>query len=279
MEPKPFVKWIGGKARMINDILPLIHDFDGNYYEPFVGGGALFIYLLNSGKLKKQKIFINDINENLINVYRVIKEDLPSLLKELEKKRYKTINKTTYNTLRDRYNDIKDDNTNFYVEKASLFIYLNKTGFNGMYRENKEGKFNIPFGKMNNPNIYDESNFVKLSKLFNDYEVEFSSENCFNFIESRIDYIKSNDFIYFDPPYYNSFSSYHKEIFNKESHLKLNILFKRLKSTVLLSNSNEEFIKELYKDHSFYYRDIKYSVSGNKSSRSITSKEILILKK
>jgi len=160
--PKPFVKWVGGKRQLIPELIKRIPKNFNNYFEPFVGGGALFFELYNLGILKNKKAFLFDINEELINSYLVIKHSPAQLIEKLKYFK-KNHNETFYYQIRN-LDRSEEYHTIDKITKAARFIYLNKTCFNGLYRVNKKGQFNVPIGKYKNPLIVDEENIFAVSE-------------------------------------------------------------------------------------------------------------------
>lgn len=249
--PKPFVKWAGGKNALVVEFEKkgLIPKHFNNYFEPFIGGGAVFFYLFNNNYIKN-KSYLIDINKELINTYNCIKKRHTILIDQL-KILNEMISSTDYYILRDEFNSLKIKNKLSIAEKnrkAALFIYLNKTCYNGLYRENKSGEFNVPFGDYKNPKILDEYNLNCVSsalKNSNIYSHDFN--HC-------IRYAKKGDFVYFDPPYLPlsktaNFTSYSKNNFNMDDQLRLVETFSQLTDKnvlVLLSNSYHEDIKNIY---------------------------------
>lgn len=269
INPKPFLKWVGGKGQLLEQFKNLFPKKYNKYYEPFVGGGAVFFYL------KPESGHINDINEVLINTYKIIKtkpHDLIELLRDLEDKFHKSKDenkKEFYYDIREKFNDIKKPN----LQKSAYLIFLNKTCFNGMYRENSKGGFNVPFGQYKNPTILNESNILEVSKLLKHIEITNTS------FEECLENAEKGDFIYFDPPYYplnktSSFTTYSKDNFLEKEQEKLASLFKKLDKKgcyVMLSNSNTEFIEKLYKGY-----NIK-KIYANRMINSVSSKRGKIL--
>lgn len=252
---KPFVKWAGGKGGLlsqINDYYPNELK-NGNiecYIEPFVGGGAVLIDVLQRFDIKKAYAF--DINSELINSYNVIKnnvEDLISVLKILEDE-YIGLNQEErqeyYYNVRKIYNSFKLKEGKTSIFKASQFIFLNRTCFNGLYRVNKNDEFNVPMGKYKNPTICDKENLRALSKLIQN--VEFK---CVDYKEA-LEYSNENTFVYFDPPYRplnvtSGFTSYTKEDFDDEDQEALAEFYRTLNTTkakLMLSNSNPKNTNE-----------------------------------
>ncbi|RZD15573.1 MAG: DNA adenine methylase [Candidatus Acididesulfobacter guangdongensis] len=239
--PKPFIKWAGGKRQLIEELISLFPANYNRYFEPFIGGGALFF------AIQPENAYISDINPELINLYNVVKNDVDSLIEDL--RRYKNTEEEFYKI---RNLDRKPSYKKFSkVRKASRFIYLNKTCYNGLYRTNSDGYFNVPFGFYKNPNIIDEKNLKVCSELLKKTEIALSP---FSAIESKI---KTGDFVYFDPPYMpisktSSFTKYYKDDFDVDAQFELKELCDRLtKKRVyfMLSNSYSELILNLYKQY------------------------------
>ena len=251
--PKPFVKWAGGKGALVEEYskLGLIPLKFNRYFEPFLGGGAMFFYLWRRGVIKNEA-YLSDINKELISTYKIIKEDVNSLISQLEKLKDKYSEEMFYH-FRTEYNKLKKlDVLNFQmrVRKAALFIYLNKTCYNGLYRENRKGEFNVPFGRYKNPNILDEENLRWVNKA-----LQNAILSVCDFEECALK-AKEGDFVYFDPPYIPisstaSFTSYHQRDFTIEDQERLAKVIEKLSSRgvyVLLSNASHPEIKRLYKD-------------------------------
>lgn len=273
MKIKPFLKWAGGKTKLLPEIRKHIPDNFGDYHEPFVGGGAVFLDLLSRGILRGKKVYISDINENLINCYRVIQQDVQSLITELEKQEYKNT-KEQYYTNRKEFNRLKKLNSpETNIQRASLFIYLNKTGFNGMYRENKSGEYNIPYGKMTVKDLGCNIAplLTEISRLIRDCDCHFY---CRDYSVS-LELVGLFDFVYIDSPYDNTFSDYDKSCFTRKNQELLASKLKQLECKVLVSNSNTDFTRELYKDYHLYIVSSRYSIGANSSSRGMFS-EMLV---
>ena len=240
-KPKPFVKWVGGKRQLLRQFRELglypPEDFNpmtNTYYEPFVGGGAVFFDLL------PKNAELSDLNNELVTTYNVIKNNVDELIQSLQKHIY---DKEYYLEVRaKKVEDLSD------VEVASRFIFLNRTGFNGLYRVNKSGQFNVPFGRYNNPVICDEDNLRRVSNALQD--VTITHQDYKHVLKTA----KSGDFIYLDPPYYpinatSSFTSYTAEGFLEKEQTELRNTFVMLHEKgcfVMLSNSDTPFINELY---------------------------------
>ncbi len=252
---KPFLKWAGGKAGLLDMLLPFVPKDFSAYFEPFVGGGALFFALqnqrffsANAPHLKPiKKVVLSDKNAELINAYKAIQASPSEVLGEL-KTLQENHNKESFYTIRnlDRSADFASLDCVF---RAARFIYLNKTCFNGLCRYNSKGQFNTPMGSYTNPKIYDEDLILNAHNALQGAEIkntDFASV-CGN--------AQKGDFVYFDPPYFplnktSSFVSY-TDNFLESEQIRLCETFKILESKgvkVLQSNSNTEFIRELYKD-------------------------------
>lgn len=257
---KPFLKWAGGKTQLLSKIdnYLIFDDSIYKYVEPFVGGGAVLFHVLNNYRPKE--IYINDINSSLIDAYSVVKSnvnDLINLLSEIETE-YITLDederKNYFYNKREIFNILKKANENV-LEKSALMIFLNKTCFNGLYRENKSGEFNVPHGKYKNPKICDRENLLAVSNKLKNVEIYCCDyKNLENFIDA-------NTLVYFDPPYKplskSGFTSYSKSGFNDDNQVELSQFFKDLNekgAKVFLSNSDPKsndgdlFFDDLYKD-------------------------------
>jgi len=243
---KPFLKWVGGKTQLLPQITALMPASYNRYFEPFLGGGALFF------ALKPQSAVINDINKTLIHTYRTIKHDVEQLITDLQalETTYHALNhdarKAYFYERRDEFNSIDHPDH----RKAVLMIFLNKTCFNGMYRENSKGKFNVPFGDYKQPKICDPDNLRAANRLLQGVEPLNTS------YRQAVAEAQAGDFVYLDPPYHplnatSSFTSYSIDNFSAQDQTDLRDLFKELDQRgckVMLSNSSAEFIKESYKD-------------------------------
>lgn len=241
IEARPFIKWAGGKKQLLDKLLAFAPSSFENYFEPFLGGGAFFFKLSALGKIKKAHL--NDCNTELITAYKTIKEKPLELIKELSSGKY-------LNTEKDFYK-IRAENPKNELEKTARFIYLNKTAFNGLYRVNSKGGFNVPFGKYKNPAILDKENILAVNKK----ALQTDELTCLDF-EQAVEKSGKNDFVYFDPPYQPrsktaSFTQYTEKDFIEKDQQRLYNCFKRLDRkgcSVMLSNSYTEFIKDLYKE-------------------------------
>lgn len=271
---KPFLKWAGGKRDLVGFITKFMpKDFEA-YFEPFVGGGALFFALYENRILDNKKVFLNDKNKELINAFSIIQNSPKELLKHLEKLQLSHSKENFYQIRNlDRDEDFLQKDKIF---RAARFIYLNKTCFNGLCRYNAKGEFNTPIGSYKNPKIYDERLIINASKALQEVKIL-----CSDFMQIA-KMAKRNDFVYFDPPYFplnptSSFTSYIDNFLEKE-HLRLFEIFKNLDLKgvkVLQSNSNSPFIKELYKDFEFIEIQAKRAINCKGDKRGKIT-EVLI---
>lgn len=290
---KPFVKWAGGKGSLLNQInkyypISLKKGEIDCYIEPFIGGGAVLIDILQNYKVKEAYAF--DINLDLINSYNVIKNNVNKLIDKLKMKEKEFLSldledrKEYFYNIRNEYNSYKLQKNEISVDKAVQFIFLNKTCFNGLYRVNKSGNFNVPMGNYKNPKICDEKNLKKLSKLIKKVKFEYGD------YKSSKKYVKENTFIYFDPPYRplnitSGFTSYTKEDFNDENQRELAKFYKELSDKdikIMLSNSNpkntnkeDNFFEDIYNEFNINEVYAKRMINANSGGRGEIS-ELLI---
>lgn len=229
-----FLKWAGNKAKLIQQISPYIPEEFGDYYEPFLGSGAMFFYLCSKG-LIKNKAFLSDANTDLINCFDQVKIDhkLLSLM----------LSPMAANHSKDYYYSVRSVEPSVPSAKAARFIYLNKTAFNGVYRVNKSGQFNVPFGYYEKPAIHQPSVLKTCSSYLQSAEIKSCNYSL------SLKGVKPGDFVYIDPPYHGCFSTYTVSPFKEKQHRELASVFYHLVSLgakVLLSNSDTEFVRDLY---------------------------------
>ena len=274
-EYQPFVKWVGGKRGLFKQMLPLFPKKFNNYFEPFVGGGAVFFELCSRGLLENKKIVLSDINTELINTYQVIKNSPKELIKNLQKYKDKH-SKEFYYQIREldrskNYKSLSD------IEKATRFIYLNKTCFNGLYRVNKKGYFNTPMGSYKNPNIADIETILNASEALQNATILYQP------FDEVLNQAKKDDLVYFDPPYYplnatSNFTSYDSNCFLEEEQFRLFETFDKLAQQgvkVVESNSDTKFIKELYKNYDIQIVNANRFINSKSSGRGKIN-EVLI---
>jgi len=277
---RPFVKWAGGKGSLIpqlNNFYPyeLKNGTIERYIEPFVGGGAVLIDILQ--KYDIQEVYAFDINIDLINSYNIIKNNVEELINNLKQMETEYLQleqeerKNYFYNIRNEYNNYELEENEQNVQRAAQFIYLNRTCFNGLYRVNKNGKFNVPMGNYKNPTICDEDNLRQLSELIQNVEFQYGDYS------RSMEYVTENTFVYFDPPYRplnvtSGFTSYTKEDFNDDNQRELATFYRELNeqnAKLMLSNSNPKNINE--DDHFFDNIYQGFNINQIQASRMINA--------
>lgn len=286
----PILKWAGGKTQIIKEVINKFPNEINNYYEAFIGGGSVFLELLKlieTDKIKiNGKIYLNDLNSDLINLYSIIKKDTSILFSNIDglidnynkakmvkyeaRHKYninldesieeyvKKSKSDVYYYYRDLYNTTKDTNL-----KTALFLFLNKTCYRGLFREGPNG-FNVPFGNYKNPTIYNKDEIIELNKLFNKYNVQFLNLD----FEKFSDNIEKDDFVYFDPPYYplkkTSFTSYKDDSFYEKHEVLVNLCNKLNISDIKFVHSNSycKFNLDKYKDYDIQKIECKRRINS-----------------
>ena len=290
-ELKPFLKWVGGKGQLINEIEKLL-PIDGEkvltkYAEPMVGGGALLFSILS--KYDFEELYISDINAELINAYIVVRDNIALLVEKLTEMQavFLPMNengrKYFYYNARDKFNALQLSQETA-VEKAALFIFLNKTCFNGLYRVNKKGQFNVPMGAYKNPTICDENNLRNISNALQNVEIV-----CGDYTLSE-SFIDNNTFVYIDPPYRpisetSAFTSYNSDSFDDNEQIRLSQYIERIDKVgakVVLSNSDPKnvnpddmFFDDLYKSFKIHRVEATRAINSKAEKRGKIS-ELLI---
>ena len=267
----PVVKWVGGKRQLLTEIDKYIPSHFSTYYEPFLGGGAVFF------NLQSQKAVVNDINEELINLYQVIKDNVEELIVDLKKHKN---GPDYFYSIRELDRDIEVYEKLTPVERASRIHYLNKTCYNGLFRVNSQGQFNVPFGRYKKPNIVNETTLRAVSNYFNSAKITFK---CCDF-EEALKGARKGSFIYFDPPYdpvsdTSSFTGYDKGGFDRQEQIRLKKLCDKLNRRgikFLLSNSETEFILDLYRDYNIETVQAKRSINSKGNKRGEVN-EVLVM--
>lgn len=271
MKVAPFLKWAGGKRQLLNQIKERMPKEYNDYYEPFIGGGAVLF------ELQPEKATINDINTSLINVYRQVKyntEEFIELVNKLDSEMWED-GKEYYLNIREKYNDklLKEE---YDLELAALFTFMNKHCFNGLYRVNKKGLFNVPYNKSRRTSIEEDAvrETAKYLKTVNILEGDFE-EACKG--------AKKGDFIFFDSPYAplnpTSFEAYTKEGFDVESHKRLAELYDELTERgcyCMLTNHNTEFINELYSNKGYRIDVVSVKRMINSDASNRKGEEVII---
>lgn len=255
---KPLLKWAGGKRQLLPYLILNIPEKFSVYYEPFAGGLALLLELYNSGRLKRA--LISDVNPDLIELYKLIKNRSYDIIEELQNMKFKN-KEDDYYRARDLYNSL---DTRENPEKAALMIYLNRHSYNGLYRVNSSGRFNVPFGRYSNPSMPSAETITSFSRSLRNVEILNQD------FESAVSKATENDFVYFDPPYdpvsrSSNFTSYSSGGFDPEQQIRLSSVFKEVSdrgSNVMESNSDSPLIYGLYRN---------YRISRIKARRNINS--------
>jgi DNA adenine methylase len=263
--PRPFLKWAGGKNRLIAQYQPYLPTQIQTYYEPFLGGGALFFYL------QPQCAILSDINPELVNVYTCVRNSVEDVIAQLN-----------YHAARhshDYYYQIRSHEPNLPIERAARLIYLNKTCFNGLYRVNSQGQFNVPMGQYKNPKICDPDLLrVASIALQNAKLIEQPFAQILNAFPS------TQDFVYFDPPYHplsetSNFTGYSRSSFTEADQIHLRDTFITLAAQgikVALSNSDSPFIRELYRDFQIYTIAASRSINSQPTKRGKINEVFII---
>ncbi len=271
---RPFLKWAGGKSKLIEQYIPYFPQSFSNYYEPFLGGGAVFFYFC-SVRPDTNKL-ISDINPELINTYSCIKNNVEPLILLLSTHQIQH-NKDYYYKMRSSaIAPVRSHGEGSDIERAARFIYLNKTCFNGLYRENSQGQFNVPMGKYKNPTICNTDLLRSASVALQSATVSLKSYESINAKNEQ-------DFVYFDPPYYplsstSNFTTYSRYVFKEAEQIELRDKFAQLANRgvkVMLSNSDCAFVRELYSDFNIYEISASRAINSKAEKRGKIT-EVLI---
>lgn len=260
------IHWVGGKSKIIKHIQPFIPQHN-RYIEPFIGGGALFFHLKNENSI------INDINKEIINLYQVVASNPEQLMQQVDL--------ICSNYSEAQYYSTRSIIPECHIKQAARTLFLNKTCFNGLYRQNKKGLFNVPWGKkIKCPVIYKKEKILEASDLLKN--TQMLSQD----FETIIDLAKEGDFVYCDPPYEplsltSSFNSYHASGFSQQDQIRLKEACKRAQqrgATVVISNSSAEFIKNLYKEEEMYIIQVNRVVNSKASARGGVDEVIVVMR-
>ena len=258
LSARPFIKWAGGKARLLAQYKPYLPKQFERYHEPFLGGGALFFHLAPHLRAAGKIAYLSDVNPELVNVYQCVRDRLPSLISLLAEHQEQH-SKTHYYSVRQRI-------TTDPIRRAARFIYLNKTCYNGLYRENSKGRFNVPMGRYKNPRICAPELLQAASAALQIAEI---SQRPFSAVLDKA--INADDFVYFDPPYHplsstSKFTAYSRYPFGEKEQIALRDIVVELvakRAQVLASNSDCSFIRNLYNN---------FEIATITAARSINSK-------
>ena len=266
----PVVKWVGGKRQLLDRLMPLFPESYATYCEPFIGGGAVLF------ALQPKKAIINDINSELIGVYRAIKDDVDVLIKRLAQ----------FENTKECFYDVRswDRNAELYnqltdIDKAARVIFLNKTCYNGLYRVNSAGEFNTPFGRYKNPNIVNESTLRAVHEYFNTADVTILNTSYSEAVQG----LPEDSFVYLDPPYdpisvTASFTGYNAGGFSREDQIALRDCCRRLDAAgikFMLSNSATEFIQDIYSDFKITIVPAKRAINSVGSKRGCVDEVVV----
>jgi len=260
----PFVKWVGGKRKLVPTIARLAPRHFRRYAEPFLGGGAMALALGIEGML------LNDANSELMNTYQVIQGQLVALTARLsEMKKHHS---------EEYYYEVRAQRPEDPVEQAARFVFLNKTGFNGLYRVNRSGQFNVPFGRQVNPNLFESPMLQRISNV-----LENSTLHNMDYLEFLQEMVKPGDFVYLDPPYipvsqYSDFKRYTAEQFREEDQVTLAQVYDLLVEMgvyPILSNSSAPLALDLYGKHQIHYVEMARMINSDPTKRGPV-KEILV---
>lgn len=263
---KPFVKWAGGKTQLLNTLKEKIPQKYNTYYEPFIGGGALLL------SIKPKNAVISDTNSQLINIYKQLKKNPQLIIEKINKLDCSECNKETYIERRCTFNSqVKENILN--AETAALMIWLNKHCFNGLYRVNSKGEFNVPFNNSKSQNSINSENLLNISRYLNENQVSILNTD----FENTCNSVSEGDFVYFDSPYIKTYDGYTSNKFTENDHLRLAKLFKYLDSKgalLMLSNSAVGAVYNLYSKYNICEIDVRRNINANSQRR--TGKEVII---
>ena len=273
-EPKPFVKWAGGKRQLMSELEKNFPTKFGTYLEPFLGGGAVMFDLLT--KEHNLKCNVSDLNSDLVLSYVTIRDRLEKLIESLENH-----SKNYHKHSTGYYYEVRNQEPKNQIEKVSRLLFLNKTCFNGLYRVNSKGKFNVPLGRYTNPNIVNKENLQAVSKTLQSGKIKISCRDFSSIIKDA----KKGDFVYFDPPYQPvsdtaNFTSYTHRDFTEDDLERLADLANQLNSkgcNVMLSNSNSKTVKKLFSSV-WKIKEIKANRAINSNSQKRTGHKEFIIK-
>jgi DNA adenine methylase len=263
---RPVLKWAGGKTKLVESICALLPKKIETYFEPFAGGAAVFFALAKEGRFRKA--VLSDSNPELVNVYQALQSDVDGVISALRRKRYDE----------ESYYRVREQNPSKSIQQAARTIYLNKTGFNGLYRVNRSGLFNVPFGRYTNPTICDEPNLRLVAECLRGVELKVDD------FKNVCKFAKMGDAVYLDPPYLPVsatayFTSYDRHPFLLKEHKQLAKVFSDLakkKVVAVLSNSDTPETRELYQEWSIAFLQVPRSINSRTSNRGPVS-ELLVV--
>lgn len=268
--PRPIVKWVGGKTQLLPALFELLPRKFGAYHEVFVGGGAFFFGLSRAQHLDGHPVHLSDINRELVSTYSAVRDEVSAVIRALESHRH---DRDHYYALR-----AEDPWSLTPASRAARLLYLNRTGFNGLYRVNRRGEFNVPFGRYDNPTICDSTNLLAVSRALKSVTIEHRS------FESALDRAERGDLVYFDPPYVPlsptaNFTAYAQTGFGVAEQEKLAGVFEALARrgvSVLLSNSDTPWVRARYAQHRIVGVSARRNVSSKSTERGPVGEVIVV---
>lgn len=280
---KPFLKYIGSKSQIKENVLDHFPPNIESYYEPFVGGGSILLHFLEKLESESIKctghIYVNDINKDLIDCYLVIKNYVAEFVIELKNLPANT--KDNYYIIRQLYNDLKMSSSLNHIDlikKSTYFIYLNKLGFRGLYRESSKGNFNVPYGNYTNPTIASQQNLLDISHSLNKYNVQFYNLSYIAFFDLIKKNITHNSLVFVDSPYYplkkDTFVSFTKEGFSLNDHTLLRNILHNINAKIISTNHDVSFINENYSTWSTETIEVKRRI--NAKNPTMTTNEVIL---
>ncbi len=267
--PKPFLKWAGGKSNLLKQYEPLFPKWSGDYFEPFIGSGAVFFFL--SARQEARKYYLSDLNREIVDAFCAVRDDVEEVIRLLTKHQ-KLHSKDYFYQVR----ALVPENLST-LERAARTIYLNKTCFNGLYRVNKKGEFNVPMGNYKKPSILQVETLKTASRAL------ARADLAVGHYSDLVDKAQAGDFIYLDPPYHPlsktaMFTNYVAEAFDEKDQMELSQVATTLSEKGCLfmeSNSNTDFVKDLYKDFKIQEVLARRSINREKSKRGVITELVI----
>jgi DNA adenine methylase len=268
--PRPIVKWVGGKTQLLPTLFELLPRTFKAYHETFVGGGAFFFGLTRADELRGHAVYLSDVNKELVSTYSAVRDDVSGVVRALERHQH---DRDHYYALR-----AEDPWSLSATQRAARLLYLNRTGFNGLYRVNRKGEFNVPFGKYENPTICDHANLLAVSKALRQASVEHRS------FETVLDRAERGDLVYFDPPYVPvsptaNFVGYAQGGFGEAEQERLAEVFETLARrgvSVMLSNSDTPWVRRRYGAHRVVAVSARRNVNSRASDRGPIGEVVVV---
>ena len=267
VEPKPFLRWAGGKSWFTKKLNAFLPESFSNYYEPFLGAGSIFIHLKKNGLLKK-KIFLSDTNNDLINAFQILRDYPNELVSDL--KRFRNTEAAYYR--------IRNQQPTDKVERAGRFLFLNRTSFNGIYRENLKGIYNVPYGYKKYSNLFDIENLHAISELLQGADLATTD------FSTALQKVKKNDLIFLDPPYTvahenNGFVKYNQKIFSWDDQIRLHKTAMEIDAKgafFVMTNAYHQSISDIYAKVPYQSLLQRYSVVGGSKAKRDKYHEIIL---